>query len=101
VKLRDGNIAFVPAVVHGCGIAVRYGDHSDKILAAYPHSTPAEAFKASKDIFRDSALAWHTWTWVKLQSNIGKGNETTRADELHRLILATAPSAKRLKRKKL
>jgi len=50
-----------------------FGDHADAVLAAYPHATPAEAFKASKDIFRDSALAWHTWAWARLQSEKGKG----------------------------
>jgi para-nitrobenzyl esterase len=50
-----------------------YGDHAESILDAYPHATSAEAFKASKDIFRDSAFAWHTWTWARLQSQNGKG----------------------------
>jgi para-nitrobenzyl esterase len=50
-----------------------FGDHADAVLAAYPHATPAEAFKASKDIFRDSALAWHTWAWARLQSEKGRG----------------------------
>ncbi len=51
----------------------RFGKHADNILAAYPHSTGAEAFEASKDVFRDSAFAWHTWTWAKLQSSKGAG----------------------------
>ena len=50
-----------------------YGEHADRILKAYPHATPAEAFKASKDIFRDSAFAWHTWAWAKLQAEKGTG----------------------------
>jgi para-nitrobenzyl esterase len=48
------------------------GPAAEAILKAYPHSTVAEAFKASKDIFRDGAFAWHTWTWAKLQSRKGK-----------------------------
>lgn len=35
------------------------------ILEAHPHTTPTEAFKASQDIFRDSAFAWQTWAWAK------------------------------------
>jgi para-nitrobenzyl esterase len=50
-----------------------YGSKAETILAAYPHATDAAAFKASKDIFRDSAFAWHTWIWARLQSQKGKG----------------------------
>ncbi len=50
-----------------------YGEHADHILKAYAHATPAEAYKASKDIFRDTAFAWHTWAWARLQAEKGKG----------------------------
>jgi para-nitrobenzyl esterase len=49
----------------------RYGPAADAILKAYPHSTDAEAFKSSKDLFRETAFAWHTWAWARLQSNKG------------------------------
>jgi len=32
VGLHDGASGFVSAVVHRGGIAVRYGDHTDKVL---------------------------------------------------------------------
>jgi para-nitrobenzyl esterase len=50
-----------------------YGPAADAILAVYPHATDAEAFKSSKDIFRESAFAWHTWAWATLQSQKGRG----------------------------
>jgi para-nitrobenzyl esterase len=50
-----------------------YGPHADAILDAYPHATDAAAFKASKDIIRDSWFAWYTWAWARLQSQKGKG----------------------------
>jgi para-nitrobenzyl esterase len=50
-----------------------YGTHADAILAAYPHATDAEAAKAGKDIFRDTAFGWPTWAWAMLQSQKGKG----------------------------
>jgi para-nitrobenzyl esterase len=50
-----------------------YGPHADAILKAYPHTTDREALKASKDMFRESAFAWHTWAWARLQSQKGKG----------------------------
>ncbi len=48
------------------------GPAAEAILKAYPHATTAEAFKASKDILRDGAFAWHTWTWAKLQTRKGR-----------------------------
>ena len=50
-----------------------YGKQADAILAAYPHATDAEAAKAGKDIFRESAFAWHTWAWAMLQTQKGQG----------------------------
>lgn len=49
-----------------------YGPHADAILKAYPHETDKEAFRSTKDIFRESAFAWHTWSWARLQSQKGK-----------------------------
>jgi para-nitrobenzyl esterase len=50
-----------------------YGPHADSILKAYPHATDREAFKSTKDMFREVAFAWHTWSWARLQSQKGKG----------------------------
>jgi para-nitrobenzyl esterase len=50
-----------------------YGKQADAVLAAYPHATNDEAAKAGKDIFRESAFAWHTWAWAMLQTQKGKG----------------------------
>jgi para-nitrobenzyl esterase len=49
------------------------GPHADAILAAYPHSTDADALKSTKDFFRESTFAWHTWAWATLQTEKGKG----------------------------
>ena len=53
-------------------IRSQYGSHADVILSAYPHSTDAEATKASRAL-RQSSSAWNTWTWARLQSRKGKG----------------------------
>ena len=50
-----------------------FGAQADAILAAYPHATDAEAFKAAKDVMRESTFAWHTWAWAMLQTEKGKG----------------------------
>ncbi|HKA17485.1 MAG TPA: carboxylesterase family protein [Blastocatellia bacterium] len=49
-----------------------YGAHADAILKAYPHETDKEAFRSTKDIFRETAFAWPTWSWARLQSQKGK-----------------------------
>ena len=49
------------------------GKQADAILAAYPHATDAEAVKSTKNFFRESTFAWHTWAWAMLQTEKGKG----------------------------
>ena len=56
-------------------MAVRsgYGDYADKILAAYPGASDADALRSARDLQRDCAFGWHTWSWARLQSKTGKG----------------------------
>jgi para-nitrobenzyl esterase len=49
-------------------IRAGYGEKADLILQAYPHATDAEARTAAKNVFRESAFAWPTWAWTRLQS---------------------------------
>lgn len=49
----------------------RYGKFSDQLVAAYPvgkESVP----KTARDLSRDAAFGWHTWSWARLQSKTGK-----------------------------
>lgn len=50
----------------------RYGPFSDKLLAVYPGGETPEARKTSRDLTRDSAFGWHTWSWGRLQSASGR-----------------------------
>jgi para-nitrobenzyl esterase len=52
-------------------IKSQYGPYADKILSVYPHSTDAEATRASKDI-RNSSFSWNTRAWSLLQAGKGK-----------------------------
>ena len=54
-------------------IRAGYGEHADALLAVYPHATDAQALESAQDVFRDSAFAWPTWAWARLQSAKGKG----------------------------
>jgi para-nitrobenzyl esterase len=49
-----------------------YDQKASAILAAYPSSTDVEAATSSKNLFRDTAFAWPTWVWARLQSRVGK-----------------------------
>ena len=72
----DEGALFVPAITAATYVAnVRsgYGDYADKILAAYPGGSDADALRSARDLQRDSAFAWHTWSWARLQSKAGKG----------------------------
>jgi para-nitrobenzyl esterase len=66
-------VASAKAEAYQKQIHAGYGDYAGKILAAYPGATDAEALRSSRDLFRDSAFAWPTWSWARLQAKTGKG----------------------------
>lgn len=49
----------------------RYGPFAAKLLAVYPWGE-GPAVKAARDLARDSAFGWGTWTWARLQTKTGK-----------------------------
>ncbi|MGP8239554.1 MAG: carboxylesterase/lipase family protein [Limisphaerales bacterium] len=52
-------------------VTARYGPFADELLKAYPvgsNSVP----KTARDLTRDAAFGWQTWTWARLQSETGK-----------------------------
>ena len=49
----------------------RFGPFADKLIAAYPPGTGTVA-KTARDLMRDAAFGWHTWTWARLQSKTSK-----------------------------
>jgi para-nitrobenzyl esterase len=67
------NVTGVTAARFEERVRAGFGQHADAILAVYPHSTDAEAVKSTKDLFRESTFAWHTWAWALLQTEKGKG----------------------------
>ncbi|MGA9294719.1 MAG: carboxylesterase family protein [Ignavibacteriaceae bacterium] len=49
----------------------RYGKFADDLIKAYPidsNSVP----KTARDLMRDAAFGWHTWSWARLESKMGK-----------------------------
>jgi para-nitrobenzyl esterase len=70
----EGSMFVRSATVAGFTDSIRagYGDHAQKILAAYPSADDREALKSGQNVFRDTAFAWHTWSWARLQSGAGR-----------------------------
>jgi len=48
-------------------VKVRYGKFADELIKAYPAGT-AKVEKTARDLMRDAAFGWHTWSWARLQS---------------------------------
>jgi len=55
------------------GVEARYGQFADDLLKVYPagkNSVP----KTARDLARDAAFGWHTWSWARLQAKMGQSN---------------------------
>jgi len=53
------------------GVRTRYGKFADDLLIAYPvgiNTVP----KTARDLARDAAFGWQTWSWARLQAKTGK-----------------------------
>ena len=53
------------------GVKTRYGKFAEDLLKAYPVGSNTVP-KTARDLARDAAFGWHTWSWARLQSKIGK-----------------------------
>lgn len=49
----------------------RYGKFAGALSKAYPAGTGVIS-KTARDLTRDAAFGWHTWTWARLQSKNSK-----------------------------
>jgi len=52
-------------------VKTRYGKYADDLLKAYPVDSTTVP-KTARDLSRDAAFGWHTWSWARLQSKTGK-----------------------------
>ena len=53
------------------GVKTRYGKFADDLIKAYP-ATENSVPKTARDLARDAAFGWQTWSWARLQSQTGK-----------------------------
>jgi para-nitrobenzyl esterase len=53
------------------GVKTRYGKFADTLIKAYPAGENVVP-KTARDLVRDAAFGWQTWSWARLQSKTGK-----------------------------
>jgi para-nitrobenzyl esterase len=53
------------------GVRTRYGKFADELIKAYP-VTETTVPKTARDLMRDAAFGWQTWSWARLQAKNGK-----------------------------
>jgi len=49
----------------------RFGPFADTLLKAYPVGESGIP-RSARNLMRDAAFGWHTWSWARLQSRTGK-----------------------------
>jgi len=52
-------------------VKTRYGKFAEDLTKAYPFGTN-NVPKTARDLTRDAAFGWHTWSWARLQAQTGK-----------------------------
>ncbi|WP_143309208.1 carboxylesterase/lipase family protein [Chitinophaga vietnamensis] len=70
----DEGASFSPPKTPAAYIAAvktRYGKFADDLLKSYPVDSTIVP-KTARDLSRDAAFGWQTWTWATLQSKTGK-----------------------------
>jgi len=70
----------------------RYGPFADSLLKLYPTQETVVP-KTARDLTRDAAFGWQTWTWVRLQSKTGKGKAFLYYFDQHPDYSADSPRA--------
>jgi para-nitrobenzyl esterase len=70
----------------------RYGKFAADLLKAYPvgeNTVP----RTARDLARDAAFGWHTWSWARLQSTTGKSKVYLYYFDQHPDYPADSPDA--------
>ncbi|MBN2613160.1 MAG: carboxylesterase family protein [Bacteroidales bacterium] len=55
------------------GVKKRFGPFADKLIGAYPVGKTTVP-RSARNLMRDAAFGWHTWSWARLQSQTGKSS---------------------------
>jgi para-nitrobenzyl esterase len=52
------------------GVSRRFGPYTDALVQAYPVGDHM-VMRSARNLMRDAAFGWHTWSWARLQSRTG------------------------------
>jgi para-nitrobenzyl esterase len=74
------------------GIHKRYGPFADRLIKAYPTSENSIP-RSARDLMRDAAFGWQTWSWARLQSRTGKSKVFFYLFDQHPEHAANSPEA--------
>ncbi len=74
------------------GVKKRYGKFADELIKAYPAGANTVQ-KTARDLMRDAAFGWHTWSWARLQSKTGKSKVYYYYFDQHPDYPANSPNA--------
>jgi para-nitrobenzyl esterase len=91
----DEGISFSPPrtpEAYIAGTRQRYGPFADSLLKLYPTEETVVP-KTARDLTRDAAFGWHTWTWARLQSKTGKSKAFLYYFDQHPDYPAGSPQA--------
>lgn len=70
----------------------RFGSFAEKLLAAYPAGKDSVP-KTARDLMRDAAFGWQTWSWARLQAQTGKSKVFLYYFDQHPVQAADSPAA--------
>lgn len=73
-------------------VRTRYGKFADALLKAYPVGDSTLP-KTARDMVRDAAFGWHTWSWARLQAKTGKSKVYYYYFDQHPDYPETSPKA--------
>jgi len=77
---------------HIAGVKTRYGKFADELLKAYPVSSD-RVNRSARNLNRDAAFGWHTWSWARLQSETGRSKVFFYYFDQHPLFPKDSPKA--------
>jgi len=73
-------------------VKARYGTFAESLLKAYPTGETTVP-KTARDLTRDAAFGWGTWTWARMQTNLGKSKAYYYYFDQHPDYPADSPQA--------
>ena len=75
---------------HIKSVEQRYGPYAEQLLEAYPVDGKTVG-NSARDLMRDAAFGWHTWSWCRLQKQTGNSKVFLYYFDQHPVYPADSP----------